>query len=145
MASIRAQIIDDLLAALNVSGRPSGIPAAERLRLEQFDDADLPAIAVYPKSDFVMPATSRGGPVNKRELVVAIECRAGGDTAEADLDELVVWVSQALYSTDSTLIHDALEASTTFNFDLGRVLHGQAVVLVTIHYQAARSSQDRVS
>ena len=138
MATIRAQILDLALAALNTD-RPTGIPVATRVRLEPLEDQEAPAIAVYIGAESVEPATNRHGPLVKRELELVVECRVVGDTPDVLLDPLVDWTSRTLTGLESTLFHDIQEAGTDFRFELSGYLYGLAVQRFRVLYQTQRA------
>ena len=140
MPTIRAQILDLALAALN-TGTPAGVPAATSIRLAPLEDAEAPAIAVYPGSESVEPASNRPGPLVKRELELVVECRVVGDNPDDLLDPLLDWTTTALAGIESSLFHDIQETGTEFRFELSGQVYGLAVQRFRVLYQTARTNQ----
>jgi len=118
MATIREQILDELLTRLNAAP-PSGVPAAVRERVNPFEPGSL------PKRNLCIPPTTqaqetvdrvggRRGPVVQRVLRVGVECYASGSTTES-LDAMLEANTAALVSDESgQLFHEVEEESTTW-------------------------------
>lgn len=134
--SIRNDLIEAVIGALNASGRPSGIPAATRLRLGQVEEDA--AIAVYPGIEKIRPATNRASPVVKRELEVIVEYRVTGDAPDELLDPLVSWGQIALASTADPDLHDVEEVELRQVFEIGRAVQGLARHKFIVRYQTRR-------
>lgn len=119
MASIREQILDDLLTRLNADP-PTGVPDAVRERVNPFEPGSL------PKRNLCIPPTTqaqeiveridsgRRTPVVRRVLRIGVECYAAGSTTEA-LDDMLAANTAALVSDESgELWHQIEEESTTW-------------------------------
>jgi hypothetical protein len=145
MSTLRAQIVDAVVAALN-TGRPAGIPEASRLRQSQFEASETPSISVYPANESIQQATRVPGPLVKRELQIVVEARVAGDEPDALLDPSLSWIEQAVTRLESALIHDAPEAvSVQHEFAVGTVPHGVARVAFVVRFQTRRDNPEAAS
>ena len=132
MASIREQIMQAVIAELNVSV-PTGIPQATRMRVTAYEPDELPAITVYPEREEVSNINGRWGQVVQRTMSIRVDCRAiGGDDA---LDPLIVHVVGMLAGTTlGGLVQDIQERMTDWQFDEADALYGLASVGFEIRY-----------
>jgi hypothetical protein len=142
MATLRKQIVDALVLALNTA-RPSGLPEATRLRQSQNEREAQPAISVYPGEETIKPATNRASPVVSRSLQVVVEARAAGDEPDVLLDPLLAWIETSVTRAASPLWHDAPQARlVTHEYAIGAIPHGLAKVTFLIEYQTRRTSPE---
>lgn len=142
MATIRKQIVDAIVLALNTS-RPVGVPEATRLRQSQVERAEQPAISVYPGEELVKPASNRVGPLVVRTLQLIVEARVTGDDPDVLLDLHLAWIEAAVPSAKSTLWHDSpQETLVTHEYAIGAVPHGLAKVTFLIEYHTRRTSPE---
>ena len=141
MATLRKQIIDACVTALN-TGRPTGIPAASRIRQDQFEASTTPSISVYPGDETIEPATNRVSPVVKRSLQVVVEVRIAGNNPDALLDPAVAWVEKTMSALSSPLVHDVREVSVTQEFAIGTEPLGLARCSFVVSYQTRRTDPE---
>lgn len=141
MATLRKQIIDACVTALNTA-RPAGIPAASRIRQDQFEASATPSISVYPGDEAVEPASNRHSPLVKRRLTVVVEVRIAGNNPDQILDPAVAWVEKTVSSLSSSLIHDVNEVAVNYEFAIGTEPHGLARCSFVIHYQTRRTDPE---
>lgn len=153
MASIRDQIIAAAITALN-TGRPAGIPVAERVRTADLTPAELPAITVYPTHSTPEEIGGGGGPLVRARLAFVVECRAAGTDAirpDAAVDPLYVWVVQKLANRrlpdglGGLLNHDIVEGETSFVYEQGAAPYCLAAVEMTaVHQYLVANPEARV-
>jgi hypothetical protein len=142
MASLRKQIVDAVILALNTS-RPAGVPAASRLRQSQFEKAEGKSISVYPGDEPTAPATNRPSPLTKRQLTIAVECRVVGDEPDVLLDPLTSWAESAICNAMSALWHDEPQLTLTHHeYTIGAQCHGLARLSFVIQYQTRRGNPE---
>lgn len=142
MATLRKQIVDAVLLALNTS-TPVGVPTATRLRQSQVEADEQPSISVYPGDEPVRPATNRPGPLVVRSLQIVVEARANGDEPDVLLDPLLAWIEKAVPSAISTLWHDDVQETLVHHeYTIGVVPHGLARVTFVIPYQTRRNDPE---
>ena len=120
MASIREQIIQAVVAALDGSGKPAGL-TVHRYRTRPLEKDDLPAQVVYPAGTggAVAETVRLYGGTNDvlRELRVRIESRVMGAQPDQLLDPLYIWAVKAVMSdpTLGGLAHEIREEATSFD------------------------------
>lgn len=143
MSTIREHIAAAMLGLLN-TGTPSGVPAATRSRLEQYEASRLPAICLYPTSEDVeMMAGGPFAPVVKRTMIFRVECRAIGDPADTALDPLLSWVTKALCGkTISGYGHYCHELDTQWDFAAADKDYGLAAVRLSVQYSTKTDDQE---
>jgi hypothetical protein len=142
MASLRKQIVDAVIDALNVA-TPTGLPLASRLRQSQFDHGDQPALAVYPGDETRRPATNRVSPLVVRDLQIHVEIRVKGDAPDVLLDPYEVWVEKALTSAISTLWHDDIQLVLLHHeYTIGTQPQGLARFTFHVPYQTRRNDPE---
>ncbi len=142
MATLRKQIVDALVLALNTA-RPGGVPEATRLRQAQNEREAQPAISVYPGEETIKPATNRVSPLVVRSLQVVVEARVTGDEPDVLLDPLLAWIEASVTSAVSTLWHDAPQATlVAHEYAIGAVPHGLARLTFLIEYHTRRTSPE---
>ena len=144
MSTLRKQIIDAALVALN-TGRPTGVPAATRLRQTEFEASTTPSISIYPGAETIEPATNRYGAAVKRSLQLVVEVRASGTDPDILMDASVGWAEKALASWTSSLIHDVVEDSVTHEFAIGTVPIGVCRVVFYVRYSTRRTDPSAAS
>jgi hypothetical protein len=147
-ASIREQIIEAALAALNTS-TPTGVPQADRLRMEPYQLADMPAMVVMPLREEVEPLKDgRWGPLVNRTLTLRIACYAygdaigtvGGQTADKKIDPLLTWADAALDSNQfGGLANDSLPALIEWQYAAEDQPFTVALADYRIMYQTKRA------
>ena len=106
--TIREMIMAAVVAALEASGKPTGL-TVHRFRTRPLDEDDMPAMAVYHLGETVALET-HDEPSVRRILTIRVEHRVKSRVASLDapdktLDPLVAWGTKGLL-TDSVL--DAL-------------------------------------
>jgi hypothetical protein len=95
MASIRKQILDAVIVALEASGGPPGLHV-HRERHRPIETDQLDAILVYAEDDAPKPlaGVTYQAPLTERQLNLVLEYRANvpaGQTDDEALDPLIVW------------------------------------------------------
>lgn len=134
MASLREQIINAAVAALNVS-RPAGVPPATRLR-KSYESAQLPAITVYYTGDTAQKPSGARSPIVKRVMTLVVECRAAADQVETILDPLLVWAVKTLApSTLGGLVSEIAEKTTIPEVAIKEAMHGKTALSFEVTYQ----------
>lgn len=113
MATIRKQILDAIVTALNGAGKPADL-TVERFPVSNVEEASLPHVCVRPGRENVSRPSDklRAFPVRERRMEVRIECRAqatGSQAPDEALDPLVAWVTKAT-SADPTFGKLAIES-----------------------------------
>lgn len=145
MASIREQIVDEIVATLN-----AGSPPVVAKRSYQFavDLAVAKSIIVFPRVDSPesIGIVEAGVKPTKRRLTVAVECRAKGTNtqrADEEVDALAVWVVKTLCGrrkgpgdAGGPLYHYMIEGDTEFELDQLDHAYCLATVNVTVQYQS---------
>lgn len=140
MSSIREQIIEAALAALNTS-TPGGVPAADRLRMEPYQIEDLPAIVIMALREEIEPLKdSRWGPLVNRVLTLRVACYAAGSPADGLIDPLLTWADQALDSNQfGGLANDTLPALIEWQYAAEDQQFAVALADYRITYQTKRA------
>ena len=122
MSSVREQVLTAVMAALN-TGRPSGVPAAERTRVIALEAGQLPSSVLVPRRESVEQRGGRFGPLVERRLTVEIEHRAfGGSGVAVDqaADALLSWPVKALCgNTLGGLAAEIRESGTEWQYAEG--------------------------
>jgi hypothetical protein len=136
-----------MVAALT-AGRPVGVPAPVRTRLESPNADQLPALTVYQGREIVSPmhepvdGRKTRGVVVRRALDVNVEvlaiAEAGAATpADAAADPTMAWVVKSLAAagTFSGLAHDAPdEVGTVFAYEAKEVSFVRAIMTFRIEF-----------
>lgn len=150
MASIREQIIDQVVANLEAGGKPSGL-TVHRIRTRPIEEDVLPAILIYTEDD--EPKTLAGqvfkAPIVERRLVLYIEYRAEGSLTVAPdqaLDPLIVWGTKQMVANEkfvSNAYPDGLgmgvvELKTAWLSKEGDKLFAAASTQWLVHYRTSR-------
>lgn len=142
MSTIRERIMVALVAKLN-TGTPGGVPQAGRTRLHEYQESDLPAIAVFMGEDNPQRIGEPRGPAVRSKLTVIIECRAKGTAGtrpDTAADALTSWVvtalaKQRLSDGGGVLCHDIVEGKTAFEYGSGEAPLCLATVEMVVDYQ----------
>lgn len=139
MATIREQIIDAAVAAVNNSA-PAGVPVCVRTLMQPAETAQLPAITVFPVREEIDPSkTGRWGPLIVRTLYLRFVIYATGDPADGALDPIVEWVAKQLGgSTLGGLAQDAVEHELTWQYDEGNYAVAAVAMDFRVTYQTRR-------
>ena len=139
MATIREQIINAAVAAVN-NGAPAGVPACVRTVMQPAEQAQLPAITVFPVREEVDPAkTGRWGPLIVRTLYLRFVIYAAGDPADGALDPIVEWVARQLGGSNlGGLAQDAVEHELTWQYDEGNYAVAAVAMDFRVTYQTRR-------
>lgn len=145
MASIREQILEAAVAALNAN-RPSGIPAATRLR-GAYAAAQLPVITVFYQDDTPRKPGGSRSPVVQRTMTLVVECRHKADQAdtaiETALDPMICWVVKTLSgSTFGGLAMEVVERTTKPEVSMKEALHGRTEVPFDVLYQTKTNDME---
>jgi hypothetical protein len=139
MSSIREQIIEAAIVALN-TGRPGGVPAADRTRMEPYQAGDLPAVTVMPvREGMVHEKSSRWAYYLKRTLTFRVECRVAGNPADELLDPLLTWAGQALATPPNGaafggLAEDCIETLCEWQYAAQDQPYAMAMLDFTVEY-----------
>lgn len=138
MPSIREQIIDALIDALNTD-RPPEMPIAERARGKALNHALLQKIIVYPVRDSADNVHGTRSPLVRRTLEIAIECWAPETedlSADAAADPLLVYVIGRLTNNRlGGLCHSLEEAETNIAMAQAERIICLATITMVADYQ----------
>lgn len=142
MASIRDQILDAVVAALNTA-TPAGVPQAARHRLTPYELANLPAIDVAPIEEQAEGIGPRLNPsAVKRTLRFKVRCWARGDAPEVAADAMVSWATKVLAGNRlGGLAHGIEEVGTSWTDDVSNDVFGVAEVEFIAQYQTKAADQ----
>jgi hypothetical protein len=104
VASIRKQIMDAVIVALEASGGPPGLNV-HRERHRPIETDQLDAILVYAEDDMPKPLAgiTYQAPLTERQLTLVLEYRAkvpAGTTDDEALDPLIVWGQQQILENE---------------------------------------------
>jgi hypothetical protein len=139
LSTIRDQILDAIGTALN-TGRPSGIPAAERSPVDPYEGGlGEVAIAYRPFTESCARAGGRSGPLTHRKLVVRFAVRASGngsEEAEQLADPVLEYLTAKLGGTNlGGLAHQVDEAVIRWDLAVRDTSYILVPVLCAISYQ----------
>jgi hypothetical protein len=147
VSTIREQIVAAAAVALE-AGRPGGVPAPVRTRIDAPTEDQLPTLSIYQIDERVSemldarPGRARRGPIKRRQIDVSVEVLTqGGASAEPDkaADPLLSWASQAMAEADTFggLADDvAQEIGTKFEYSTqGETSFCRATMLFRIEFQ----------
>lgn len=141
MASIRDQILDAVITALN-TGTPVGVPAATREE-KHYEQAQLPAITIRPITEIVSPIHNRQGLVKERQLKFIAEIRAVGTIPDKALDKHLVWVTKKLDGFTSSLVNAIVEeGEIAWGVGIQDYAEGICTVPYTAYYQTKKGDQE---
>lgn len=113
MATLRERLVAAAAAAYNADP-PDGVPELQVTRVLPYRADQLPATALYRRTEGVQPIHGRGGGSRERRLELTLEHRAGD---EADLEPLLshataVLDGAALADGDGPVSTDVVEVGT---------------------------------
>lgn len=139
MATIREQIIEAAVAAVN-DGPPAGVPQCKRTLMQPAEQAQLPAITVFPvREEIDSSKTGRWGPLIVRTLYLRFVIYATGDPADGALDPIVEWVARQIGGSSlGGLAQDAVEHELTWQYDEGNYAVAAVAMDFRITYQTLR-------
>lgn len=100
MSSIRQQVMDAMLSALN-TGRPGTVPQIGKWTGLAVEDSHLPFSSLARAKEVISPVGTRSAPIVRRTLRVEIEHLVAGTatpsaTAEENAEPLLSWNVKAL-------------------------------------------------
>jgi hypothetical protein len=143
MASVREQIIAQVVTLLKGGTLPSGLVAANITRSNTFqvNDADgsLPGINVYPGQEKIL---REGDADAHRIFTLYVECRAkGAPPIDQQLDPILVYVVQTLLADDtlSGLVWRVQEVGTEWVFETADEDMCGARVAFDVQYVTSRN------
>ena len=153
--SIREQIMKAAVAALNGPGRPAGVPAADRLRVETYTPSELPAICVLPVREDVLPMKdTRWGPLVERQMMLRVACYVGQDAPDQALDPILQWATVALdglrpngdqNAPFAGIVLDVIEAQLEWQFAPEELPYAVCFMDWRIYYTTERGDTTRAS
>lgn len=143
MSTIREQIIEAAVALLN-TGRPSGIPACVRTLMQPNEQAQLPAITVFPFREEVNDkASGKWGPIVTRTLylrfVAYASSSSSGGPADGAIDPIIAWISLLGGQQFGGLASDAIEHELNWQYDESDYQVAAVAMDFRIEYQTLRS------
>lgn len=149
MASIREQIMRQVLAVLGGSGKPRGLTVKRNPR-EVLEDDQLPFMGIFPGTESTRKVhEKRFSPLVERRLNVIIEARVqtvdNDSAADEALDPYLNWITTALQGSDNLggLVNDINEVGTEWATAEGaEQVFGRAAVTVEFVYQTATANQE---
>jgi len=150
MSTILQQLADQMLTALNASGRPAGVPLAKLWTGAQVETADLPYRTLAWTDESVERAGSVTSPLVRRKVTFAIEdlvTNVVGPPAlgpQAAGEAMRNWSIQCLVAQRwGGLAIDTVEQSTSWKLEqaevpLARIVHQFEVTFTTRATDAAQ-------
>lgn len=146
--TIREQIMQAAIAALNGPERPAGVPEATRAHAAAANATQLPKIAITPVNESV----ERIGLSSaiKRTLTLRVECQAAGqvgsdEPADALLDAITAWCTKALaFNRLGGLANNVEEVGIDWATNLADYAYCAAVIDYQVTYQTYANDQTRV-
>ena len=147
MSTIRSQILDAAVVALNASGKPDDVPKAVRRRLRSLDLEDLPFIDVVPLLENAERIGGKfQGPLTKRTMRFAVRCWAAGAAPEVAADAMVAWAVKALAGSGlGGLAHAIEEQETEWQGTVMDSVYGVAEIRFAVQYSTSFDDQEAVS
>jgi hypothetical protein len=141
--TVREQIVQAVLAALNGPGKPESVPACERVSYTAASSGNVPRMMLYPVKETVERVNR--GPLVKRELTVRVDCRAAAlaaEHADALANDMVAWATKALAGSRlGGLAHDVAEIAVDWSFEPSEYLLVEVSLEFAITYQTQVSDQ----
>lgn len=136
MSSVREQVLETILSAYN-TGRPAGVPPAERSRYVAIDEGQLPVTVLQPEKEKVEPAKGRFGPLVMRSFRMMLLHRTAGSSSvspDQAVDPLLSWGVKALCGQKpgtalGNLVIEIREADLEWHFQT----EGAVPTLLTVH------------
>lgn len=147
MSSIRDQILDAIIAALNTA-TPGGVPQATRDYINPLEGSDLPAISVRASREESEGKPNRFGPLRQRRLTVRVECFAAGSPGDEELDPLVTWAGKVLSGDAGRfggLAHCTEETAIEWNSEERDQPFASAFMDFTVEYQTRTGDPTAIS
>lgn len=145
MPSIRKQIMDAVILALQEPGGPSGLNV-HRERHRPIETDQLDAILVYAEDDVPKPLAgiTYQAPLTERQLSLVLEYRAkvqAGTTDDEALDPLIVWGMQQILKNEKFggLASGVDEGRTTWISREAESTVAAAAGHFTVKYRTARA------
>jgi hypothetical protein len=149
MASIREQIVDEIMELLSADGAPLNV-LIHRERTRPIENEQLPAMLIYFNEEDPLPITRQvyKDIAIERQLALIVECRAQGQppTVSPDeaLDPLTVWATQQLVGnltrvSDGGMVSEVIEGKTVWFSKEGDVQVAAASVLFLVKYRTSRT------
>jgi hypothetical protein len=136
VSTLRNQILEAELLALN-TGRPSGVPQAERELLDDLPEGTDLAISVGELTEKVFEIGPRA-PLAHHRFVTAVDCWARGTTAAPAgkaLDPLLEWVVAALCGSQlGGLVDRTVEVEIQWDRERKESRAAHATVFVVAFY-----------
>lgn len=148
MTTRRELIMQAVVAALTADSKPDGVPVATRANAAAASSAQLPKMAVVPIKE-TTERINRGLAV-RRTLTLRVECQAVGivgseQAADALLDDLVAWTTQALAgNTLAGLVLSLEETGIDWAVEVQDYAYCAAVVDFEAVYETAHNDQTRL-
>lgn len=138
--SIRLQIRDAVIAALNVTTRPADVPEATKRRWTP--GSNDPSYAVIFIDDPVDPNQRTGFAVTRKHLTIGVECVQSADLPELSddiVEPMLSWAEAALVNTNMDgLAHEIEYVTTKWEQGQADKVYMRATVLYSISYQTKR-------
>lgn len=146
MASIRAQALAAMAAALAGAGKPAGVFVHRQRALPIERDA-LPAIVLYVLEEEGEPVAQAGDPLRARHCTVRAECRVACAISEIPddvLDPLVTWAVKALVGDQQLggLTNFVTEQHTSWDAVAADKVYAAAAVDFLMAYDTASSNPE---
>jgi hypothetical protein len=147
MASIRSQIIDAVVAALNAPGKPSGLLVARRTK-KAAETTQLPKLMVSRvREEITRAVPSRKSPLVERKLTVRLDLWAEGtseDGAEEAVEPLLIWATSVMEKDQSfgNLAMDTSETTIEWDAELEDLTLGHAWAEFTIRFITKTANQE---
>lgn len=148
MTTIREQIVQAAMSALNGPDKPAHVPACERVRAVGLNSTALPVMLMYPLKESVERANPT---VVKRTFTFRVDCRAAAlvaDSLPADalVNDMLSWATKALAGNRmGGLAHDVDESNVTWSIETADMTYVEATIDFDVSYHTLRSDQERRS
>ena len=144
MSSVRSQILDAILAALNGTGTPA---PAERFRTTNVEMADLPRILVHPATEDIQKVSPNPrSPLMERRVVFKLDLLAtftGTTSPDQAIDPLLVWVTSQIFKDPGFGARAIETQETRLEWDAETVDSGLAkcTVEISVRYHTKTTDQ----
>lgn len=149
MATIRNQILDAIVTALNGAGKPADL-TVDRFPVSNVDEADLPHGCVRPGRESVSRPSDklRAYPLRERRLEVRIEFRVkatGDESPDEALDPLLAWATKALAAdpTFGKLAIESEELEIAWEGDEADARFGLATITFSVLFTTNAHDQEK--
>jgi len=141
--TVREQVVQAVMAALNSDSRPADVPPCERVSFSAATSGNVPKMMLYPVKEAVTRINR--GPLAQRTLTVRIDCRAASlaaESADALANSMVAWATQALSGSRlGGLAHDVAEVAVDWSFEPAEYLLVEVSLEFAITYQTQVQDQ----